>query len=267
MPKATMTTIADDARDTLCDPGAADRGGPGSWLLKVREAVAALSPKTEDISSQRTDAALESLDFYREEVPRALQDSQEGVETVAKIVRSLKAFAHPGTDEKTGVDINKVIDNAVTISRNAWKYVAELRLDLMAELPAIPGHPTELGQVVLNLIVNAAQAVESAIGEQPTEKGRIAISTRLKGEAIEIRVSDDGCGIAPENRARIFDLFYTTKDVGKGSGQGLAIAHAVIVEQHHGAISVESEPGEGTTFIVELPLAPQTAPAEPQPVA
>lgn len=212
-------------------------------------------------------AALEDIAFYRDEVPRAVRDSLEGVEHVAKIVRSLKAFAHPGADEKSSVEINKVIDNALTISRNEWKYAAELTLDLAPALPSVPGHPTELGQVFLNIIVNAAQAITSKLGERPLEKGRIAVSSRLKGESVEVRISDSGCGIAPEQCERIFDLFYTTKDVGKGSGQGLAIAHAVVVEQHRGAISVESEPGQGTTFIVELPLAPQPAPADPQPVA
>lgn len=216
---------------------------------------------------QAARAALEDIAFYRDEVPRAVRDSLEGVEHVAKIVRSLKAFAHPGADEKSSVEINKVIDNALTISRNEWKYAAELSLNLAPDLPSVPGHPTELGQVFLNIIVNAAQAITSKLGERPLAKGRIAVSSRLKGESIEVRIEDSGCGIAPEQRARIFDLFYTTKDVGKGSGQGLAIAHAVVVEQHRGAISVESEPGQGTTFIVELPLAPQSAPADPQPVA
>lgn len=241
----------------------------GDNLHFLGEAFAELLPHLAGEPADATPAAAHAvdLDYYREEVPRALRDSLEGVDTVAKIVRSLKAFAHPGADDKSSVEINKVIDNALTISRNEWKYAAELTLDLAEDLPAVPGHPTELGQVFLNIIVNAAQAIASKLGERPLEKGRIAVSSRLKGESVEVRISDTGCGIAPDQRARIFDLFYTTKDVGKGSGQGLAIAHAVIVEQHGGAISVESEPGEGTTFIVELPLAAPRVPTEPQPVA
>jgi len=241
----------------------------GDNLRFFKDALGEILPRlgrTAPASPAAVRTELDDLDYYRDELPRAIQDSLEGVEHVAKIVRSMKAFAHPETTEKTGIDINSVIGNAVTISRNEWKYVADLSLDLAPELPLVPGLPRELGQVFLNMIVNAAQAIESTLGEHPLAKGRIAISSARKADSVEIHVTDSGCGIPPEHRAQIFDLFYTTKDVGKGSGQGLAIAHAVIVEQHGGSISCESEVGKGTTFIVELPLIRATADAELHPV-
>jgi PAS domain S-box-containing protein len=242
----------------------------GDNLRFLKDAFIEILPRLGQAAPAEAETAraeLADLAYYRDELPRAIEDSLEGVEHVAKIVRSMKAFSHPGTSDMTGVDINSVIDNAVTISRNEWKYVADLALELAPELPLVPGLPGELGQVFLNMIVNAAQAIESALGERPQEKGRIAISSARKGEAVQIRVSDSGCGIPPEHQSQIFDLFFTTKDVGKGSGQGLALAHAVVVEQHGGSISVESALGQGTTFIVELPMARQEAELQPQPVA
>jgi PAS domain S-box-containing protein len=192
------------------------------------------------------------------EVPKAIQHLQEGVEQVSRIVRAMKEFSHPGPAEKLPVDINRTIESTVLVSRSEWKYVAELTTDFDHELPAVPCLAGEFNQVILNLIVNAAHAITDVVKESG-RMGRIHIITRCDGEAVEIRLSDTGCGIPKANQSKVFDPFFTTKPVGKGTGQGLAIAYGVIVQKHDGTIEVESDPGCGTTFIIRLPLAPEPA--------
>lgn len=197
------------------------------------------------------------LDYLREEVPTAITQTIEGVERVSKIVRSMKNFAHPGAQEKVPVDIAAAIESTVTISRNEWKYVAELETDVPTDLPPLLCLPDEFNQVVLNMIINASHAIADKVGKDGTTKGLITISARRDGDDMEIRISDTGAGIPKSVQGRIFDPFFTTKDVGKGTGQGLNIAHSVIVEKHGGSISFTSEEGEGTTFILRLPLTPK----------
>jgi signal transduction histidine kinase len=158
-------------------------------------------------------------------------------------------------------NLNRAIESTVTVARNEWKYVAEMELDLDPDLPDVPCLVGDFNQVVLNLVVNAAQAIKEGMPKGSAEKGRIRIETRREPDHAVIRVSDTGVGIPPEIRERIFDPFFTTKEVGSGSGQGLAIAHAVIVKKHRGKISVESERGRGATFIIRLPWM-QAGPAE-----
>ena len=205
--------------------------------------------------SAEAKAALERLDmeFLREEIPKAISQSLEGVERVATIVRSMKEFSHPGAVERQLADLNRAIESTITVARNEWKYVAEMVTDLDASLPLVPCLLGDVNQVVLNMIVNAAHAIKGVVGDTG-EKGTITVTTRCAGSWVEVRISDTGSGIPPEIRPRIFDPFFTTKEVGKGTGQGLAIAHTVIVQKHGGEIKVESEVGQGTTFIIRLPL-------------
>jgi PAS domain S-box-containing protein len=193
------------------------------------------------------------LEYLRLEIPRAITQLLEGVDHVARIVRAMKEFSHPGPIEKTPVDINRAIESTILVSRSEWKYVTEVTTDFDPELPPVRCVPGEFNQVILNLIVNSAHAIADVVSDSGN-KGTIHISTRHNGAMAEIRVSDTGGGIPETIRSRIFDPFFTTKPVGKGTGQGLAIAHAVIVQKHQGALKVESEPGRGTTFIIELPL-------------
>ncbi len=195
------------------------------------------------------------LDFLAEQVPRAISQSLEGVERIASIVLAMKEFSHPGTAEKVSVDLNQCIKSTITVSRNEWKYVANVTTDLQPNLPPIPGLPAELNQVILNMIVNAAHAISDVAANNENEKGEIAISTRLDGKWVEMRIRDTGSGIPEAIRERVFDPFFTTKEVGRGTGQGLAIAHNAIVDKHGGTITLESEIGRGTTFIVRLPVA------------
>ena len=166
----------------------------------------------------------------------------------------MKDFSHPGTNEKTSMDLNRSIESTLTVCRNEWKYVADLVTEFDPALPPVNCLPGEFNQVILNLIVNAAHAIADVVGDGGT-KGAITVSTRLDGEWVEIRIRDSGTGIPEHARAKVFDPFFTTKGVGKGTGQGLAIAHNVIVEKHGGTIQFETELGKGTTFIIRLPLA------------
>ncbi len=197
------------------------------------------------------------IEYLREEIPQAIDQSLDGVERVAKIVRAMKEFSHPGDEEKSLVNLTEAIETTITVARNEWKYVAEMVTEFDPELPEVSCLPGELNQVFLNLIVNAAHAITDKLGDGATEKGTITVGTRRDGEWAEIFVRDTGTGIPEDVRARIFDPFFTTKEVGKGTGQGLAIARSVVVDKHGGTIECETEQGKGSTFIVRLPIGGQ----------
>ena len=201
-------------------------------------------------------AALDDPDmtFLRDEIPKAISQSLEGVGRISKIVGAMKEFSHPGT-ERTPLDLNRAIASTITVASNEWKYVAEIKTAFDATLPPVPVMPGGFNQVILNMIVNAAHAISAAAGgDSSAVKGTISITTRQAGAMVEIAISDTGCGIPAKTIPRIFDPFFTTKPIGKGTGQGLAIAHDVVVNKHGGSIAVASEPGAGTTFTLRLPM-------------
>jgi len=188
------------------------------------------------------------------ELPLAVQQSSEGVTQISKIVRYMKQFAHPGEDNKVAADINDALKNTTTVCRNEWKYVAEMTFDLDRQLPLVPCHRSEINQVFLNIIVNAAHAMTSH-HETDGIKGVISIATRQNEKIVEITISDTGGGVPDKVKERIFDPFFTTKEPSKGTGQGLSIAHSIVTEKHGGNLLLESLPGEGSTFTVCLPLS------------
>ncbi|MFQ5514954.1 MAG: ATP-binding protein [Myxococcota bacterium] len=194
------------------------------------------------------------LEFLNEEIPKAIRESLEGLSRVSSIVRAMKEFSHPGTADKSCVDLNQALRSTVTVARNEWKYVANVVLELAEHLPPVPCHPAELNQVFLNLIVNAAHAIGGTEKEERAEKGTITIGTALHGDQVEVTIRDDGGGIPEEIRSKIFEPFFTTKGVGRGTGQGLAIARSVVVDKHGGTLDFNSVIGEGTTFRIHLPL-------------
>ena len=202
-------------------------------------------------------AALDVADiaYLRKEAPSAIAQSLEGVMRVAEIVLAMKEFSHPGEDGKTAVDLNHAIETTITVARNEWKYVADVRTNLNPDLSTVPCVAGEVNQVILNLLVNAAHAISGPGHDPPATKGTITISTKRADEWVEVRVRDTGSGISAEVQERIFEPFFTTKEVGKGTGQGLALAHNVVVGKHGGEIWCESFPGKGTTFVIRLPLA------------
>lgn len=196
-------------------------------------------------------------EYLEEEIPTAIKQSKEGIKRISTIVQAMKEFSHPSSKEKVKNDLNKLIETTVVVTSNEWKYVADVQTDLESSLPLVSCLADELGQVFLNILVNAVHAIESKIkSDGSKDRGLIVITTRQSGEMVEIRISDSGNGIPKEIIGRIFDPFFTTKTVGKGTGQGLAIAHDVITKKHGGSISVESEVGQGATFIIVLPIEP-----------
>ncbi|GIV15580.1 MAG: hypothetical protein KatS3mg022_1015 [Armatimonadota bacterium] len=194
------------------------------------------------------------LEYLLEEIPKAITQSLEGVDRVAKIVRAMKEFSHPGAAEMTSVDLNHALESTITVARNEWKYVADMVTDFDPNLPPVPCLPGDINQVFLNIIVNAAHAIADVVGDGSRGKGTITVSTRALGDWVEVRISDTGTGIPEAIRSKIFDPFFTTKQIGRGTGQGLAYVHSVVVEKHKGIITFETEEGKGTTFIIRLPL-------------
>jgi len=224
-------------------------------VIQAGRALASRAAETPALAEEvgRFDQAASQAKITRllGELPDAVAESLDGVGQIARIVLSMKEFSHPGTTAKTATDINRALESTLTVSRNTWKHVAEVERDFDPALPPVVCHAGEMNQVFLNLILNAAQAIESSGKTLP---GRITVTTRSDGDWVEVRVSDSGTGIPPAIRERLFDPFFTTKPVGKGTGQGLAICRDVVAVKHGGTIEAGGEPGEGAVFIVRLPL-------------
>lgn len=212
----------------------------------------------QELESERS---MIDVSYLVDEIPQTITETMSGVKRVADIVRAMREFSHPGSEEKALIDLNRALENTITVSRNEWKYVAEMEINLDDRLPMFYGLPGELNQVFLNIIVNAAQAIAEAADNGRCDKGLIMVTTTTADQSIvEIRISDTGNGIPVAIQERIFDPFFTTKEVGKGTGQGLTLAHNVIVERHRGSLHFTTKPGHGTTFIIRLPIiTPDTA--------
>jgi len=196
--------------------------------------------------------AKHDLEFLRTEIPRAFDRTADGVERVTNIVKAMKEFAHPDANEQSPADLNHAIDTTLLVATNEYRYSAKIHTEF-AELPEVVCNIGELNQVFLNLIVNAAHAIHDAGKDVNT--GEIKIRTAVAGDSVVIRISDNGCGVPPENLSRLYDPFFTTKEVGRGTGQGLAICHSIIVDKHGGTISAGSKVGTGTEFTLRLPIA------------
>ncbi|HVU01434.1 MAG TPA: response regulator [Polyangiaceae bacterium] len=221
----------------------------GASAEELREALEAATVAEEDAD----------LDYLRERMPAAFERCVDGLERVTNIVRSMKEFAHPAQHDMAHVDLNRAVSNTLTIARNEYKYVADLETDF-AEIPPVKCHVNDINQVVLNLVVNAAHAIDDVV-KGTEQKGRIRVTTRADGDDVVIAVADTGKGIPDAIAHRIFEPFFTTKEVGKGTGQGLALAWAVVKGKHGGDLRFSSKVGEGTTFFVRLPVNGREQPA------
>ncbi len=194
------------------------------------------------------------IEYLTAEIPKAVEQSLEGLGRIAKIVSSMRTFAHPGAIEKIASNLNAAIESTVSVAQSEWKYFAEVETRLDEELPLVPCLLDEINQVVLNMIINATHAIADSAQTGTQGKGKITITTTHVADWAEIRIADTGAGIPPEVQSQIFDPFFTTKEVGKGTGQGLAISHNVIVNKHGGELTFETVPSQGTTFVIRLPL-------------
>ncbi len=198
---------------------------------------------------RKQEASLD-IEYIIEDIPNLIQESREGLERIKKIVLDLKNFSHPGEDELKLADINQNIDSTLNIVWNELKYKAQIVKDY-SELPQVKCYPQQLNQVFMNILVNAAQAIQ--------KNGEIGIVTREINDFIEIIISDTGEGISEKNLNRIFDPFFTTKEVGKGTGLGLNVAYNII-RKHGGEISVKSQVGKGTEFTMKIPINGPSSP-------
>ncbi|HET9960549.1 MAG TPA: ATP-binding protein, partial [Polyangiaceae bacterium] len=215
-------------------------------LLEQRPAPS-LTEAEAAISDARKQARLA---FLMSEVPQALVACKEGIGQVSNIVQALKAFSHQDQDEKSPDDLNAALRSALVMARHEYKNLAVVHEEL-GELPLVPCLITQLNQVFLNLIVNAAHAIADA---GRAELGTITVRSRVVDGCAEISIADDGCGIPAAIQHKIFEPFFTTKEVGRGTGQGLALARQMVVDRHGGSIEFESEVGKGTSFKIRLPI-------------
>lgn len=191
-------------------------------------------------------------DYLLAEFPVAIDRACEGVEHVAQIVAALKDFGRPDQRARTFSDLNRGLRNTLTVAQSEIRRFADVDLQL-GELPNVPCFPGDLNQVFLNLLINAAHAIEQRFYGSST-RGAITLKTWADATSAFIEVTDNGAGIPAGDKARIFEPFFTTKPVGKGTGQGLAISHSIVTDKHGGTLTFESEAGLGTRFLIRLPL-------------
>ena len=221
---------------------------------RLVDELSAAGIEPEKIAAIRALAVSIDHDYLIDEVPKAMQQALDGIGRVSEIVRAVKSFSHPGSSERGLADLNEIVRNTLTVSRNEWKYVADVDAVLDEKLPSIVCLRSEIQQVLLNLVVNAAHAIGDANKNRETNKGTIGVRTRLDGREVELSISDTGIGIPKHIQSKIFNPFFTTKEVGKGTGQGLAMVHDIVVKKHGGSVRFETEVGQGTTFIVRMPV-------------
>jgi two-component system NtrC family sensor kinase len=232
-------------------------GGLQTLLSKyqeLRDAAASGTVSPDLLAAVRRVKEESDCAYLLEEIPKALTQTLDGVTRVATIVRAMKDFAHPESKEMAAADLNKALLSTLAVARNELKYVADVETDL-GDLPLVVCNISDLNQVFLNLLVNAAHAISEVV-KGTGGKGKIRVRTVAEGKTVLVTIGDTGCGIPEGIRTKIFDPFFTTKEVGRGTGQGLAIARSVVVERQKGTLTFESEVGMGTTFYIRLPLEP-----------
>jgi PAS domain S-box-containing protein len=219
---------------------------------ELRDAAERGTVSPELLTRVRDAAERADLDYLLERLPGALERIAEGTASVAKIVAAMRTFALPPTLERQPVDINEAIRNTLVVTASEHRDTVDVTTDF-GELPQPNSDLGEINQVLLNLIVNASHAIADAVGDSGA-RGTLHIRTSFEDDNVLISIADTGTGIPDDIAHRVFEQFFTTKEVGRGTGQGLAIARRLVVERHGGALSFDTRPGEGTTFHVRLPL-------------
>lgn len=196
------------------------------------------------------------ISYLASESEKAIEQTIEGVNRISDIINSMKIFAESKITIRQKEDLNAIIKSTVTVSRSAWRDHADIKMNLGEYLPEIPLVSSKIKQLLLNMILNASDAIQEKRDRPPTETGVISLTTRRVGESVELRISDTGTGIPENIVGKIFDPFFTTKAVDKGKGQGLSAVHTIVVDNHSGSIKVSSTVGEGTEFIILFPIEP-----------
>ncbi len=225
-------------------------------LIDASREILRMNEKSANMdTAQKAEKLLEEIDwnYLEEEIPLAILQSKEGINRITTIVQAMKEFSHPGNKEKTFQDLNKILETTITVARNEWKYCSDIVKNFDPTLPKVFCLGDEIGQVFLNLLINATHAIVDK-NKDTLKKGKITISTRQYPEFVEVSIKDTGNGIPENIRDKVFDPFFTTKGVGKGTGQGLAISHDVIKNKHNGTLTFTSEIGKGTIFALQLPI-------------
>ncbi|HEX7509624.1 MAG TPA: PAS domain S-box protein [Polyangia bacterium] len=206
----------------------------------------------EDMARIKHEEEIADLEYLQANIPTSILSTIDGVGRVAKIVQSMKAFAHPDRSEKELADLNLALRNTLTVASNELKYVATVETQF-GDLPMVPCFLSDLNQVFLNLLVNAAHAIGDVVGKSG-QRGVIGVRTYCEQTQAVVAISDSGTGVPADLQSKIFEPFFTTKEVGKGTGQGLALARSVIVEEHGGTLTFTTELGKGTTFFIRIPI-------------
>lgn len=219
-------------------------------LFEIVDAYAAIEAMPENSPERRKAwdelTSKHELQFLREDIPALLGESKEGIKRVRQIVQDLKDFSHvDNTDEWQWANLHKGLDSTLNVINNEIKYRADVVKEY-GDVPEVECLPGPLNQVFMNLLINAVHA----IGEG--RRGKIVVRTGTLDDQVWIEISDDGCGISPDNLTRIFNPFFTTKPIGKGTGLGLSLSHGII-QKHGGTIKVESTVGAGTCFRIAIP--------------
>jgi signal transduction histidine kinase len=215
-------------------------------LYRRRDAIPDGDPRRATFDAGIRQATADGdLEFVLADIDGVLRESREGATRVAEIVQSLRSFARDDSEQMSRYDLNDCVESMVRLVWNELKYSCRVEKEL-GEIPPMAGRGGQINQVIMNILVNAAHAIGS-------DQGTITIRTRATGDVAVVEISDTGCGMSPETVSRIFEPFYTTKDVGRGTGLGLAVSHGIVAD-HGGRIEVESAPGAGSTFRVVLPL-------------
>ncbi|WP_201258111.1 sensor histidine kinase [Piscirickettsia litoralis] len=205
-----------------------------------------ISAKDSKLKELKESLDQEDMTYIIEDTENIIEQSLEGTEKVKNIVLSLKSLAHSEAETKEEFDLNHCIEQALTITQNELKYKCEI-IKNFDNVKPILGYSSQIGQVIMNLLVNAAHAIK--------ESGTITITTKQQEGFNLLTIADNGHGIHQDNLAKLFDPFFTTKPVGEGTGLGLSISYGII-KKHDGSINVESEEGKGTTFTIKLPNQP-----------
>lgn len=202
-----------------------------------------------EILENLSDLSKIDLAFYQEEVPSAISESIEGMTRIAKIVSSLKEISHPGQDKLQAGNIEKLISNCIALTKSEWKYCSNIDVNF-DEDQTINAYLNELSQVIINMIVNSAHSIKDKF--ENSMDGKISISTYQEEKYFCIQIQDNGGGIPDELVQKIYDPFFTTKEIGKGTGQGLAISKAIIEKKHEGKIIIKENSQDGVTFVLKI---------------